>query len=170
MPLRFDTFTIDGKLNKEESVKTIKLNDDQYKLLLKSLQNYDDCGSYKSNRLKELVAVISAADFDEGGIVPQGQICNLDGKDEIVLPLDPKVAKIIREAIEKCKLSQPSPPWIPVSELLPEKTLTEYIVRLKSGFVTTMTYSDVPSPRWFKMRVDSECKDNPIMFWMPLPE
>lgn len=155
-------------------MKTIKLNDDQYKLLLESLQNYDDCGSYKSNRLKELVAVISAADFDEGGIVPQGQICNLDGKDEIVLPLDPKVAKIaakiIREAIEKCKLSQPKSPWIPVAERLPEPYKK---VLMWSTISIEPDYGCLMGDEWATFETHGmlfgKDRKGKITHWMPLP-
>lgn len=59
--------------------------------------------------------------------------------------------------------------WIKCSDRLPE-TEGRYLVCLRNFYVTEFNYSNYSKPRWFNLAAGDESMDNPIRFWMPLPE
>ena len=53
----------------------------------------------------------------------------------------------------------------------PKDTMGTYIVCLKNSSVMEFNYSNWDGDvRWWKIGVGDECKENPIIFWKPLPK
>ena len=53
----------------------------------------------------------------------------------------------------------------------PKDNMGTYIVCLKNNAVMEFNYSNWDGDvRWWKMGVGDECKENPIIFWKPLPK
>lgn len=53
----------------------------------------------------------------------------------------------------------------------PKDNIGTYIVCLKNNSVMEFNYSNWDGDvRWWKMGVGDECKENPIIFWKPLPK
>lgn len=53
----------------------------------------------------------------------------------------------------------------------PKKITGVYMVCLKSKWVSEFNFSNWNhEPRWYKIGVGDECKENPVIFWKPLPK
>ena len=59
--------------------------------------------------------------------------------------------------------------WIPVSDRLPEGSLSLHLVSLKNNCVYQATYSNF-SNRWFVVGVGEIDDNNPVIAWRPMPE
>lgn len=53
----------------------------------------------------------------------------------------------------------------------PKGIMGTYIVCLKNKAVMEFNYSNWDGyVRWWKIGIDDECKENPVIFWKPLPK